>query len=416
MSESPVDPDRPSRFGLLAGLTRPFVAFAQRSWAGGAVLMACAVVAMTAANSPWAQPWADIWQTKITVGAGSHAISHSLGHWINDGLMVLFFLLVGMEIKREMVSGELSNLRRALLPIGAAVGGMAGPALIYASFNAGGTGAHGWGIPTATDIAFALGVMRLVAGRIPAPLFVFLTALAIADDLGAVLVIALFYTASLNLTALGIAACMLLGLIGLNRLRVSTTLPYAVLGLGLWAATLASGVHATVAGVALAMTIPIRPHDEAESLLHTWEHALAPWSSYLILPLFALANAGVAMTGSLGFAAATRDPVFWGIVIGLAVGKPLGITLVSWLLVRLKLAVLPPGATWAQVAGVACLAGIGFTMSLFIATLAFANDPAHVDIAKLGIITGSLIATVVGAVVCAVVSPRTPPPADAGAR
>jgi len=391
-------------YGRLAGLTRPFTAFAQHNWAGGVLLLVCAVVAITCANSPWRAGWEHFWHTDIGVTFGRATVVHSLAHWINDGLMVLFFLLVGLEIKREMVSGELSTTQKALLPIAGAVGGMVVPAAIFALFNHGSAGAHGWGIPMATDIAFALGIMRLVAGRIPAALFIFLTALAIADDLGAVLVIALFYTAQLDLGALAAAGGLVAGLFALNRLGVTAGFPYAIGGIALWLATMASGIHATVAGVLLAMAIPLRD-DPHVSTLHRWEHILHPWITFVVVPVFALANAGVDIGGNLQVA--LQAPVFWGVAAGLVVGKPLGITGLSWLVVRSGLASLPAGVTWLQIFAVACLGGIGFTMSLFINSLAF-HEAVLVDEAKLGIIAASLAATAIGAVLCRMASPRGP--------
>jgi NhaA family Na+:H+ antiporter len=397
--------DSEIRYGRLAGLTHPFLAFAHQSWAGGVLLLLCAVVAIVSANSPWKEAWGHFWHTDVGFSFGLATVSHSLAHWINDGLMVLFFLLVGLEIKREMVCGELSTTQKAMLPIAGAIGGMVVPAGLYALLNHGGGGAQGWGIPMATDIAFALGIMRLVAGRIPATLFIFLTALAIADDLGAVLVIALFYTAHLDLGALAAGAAITLGLFGLNRLGVTAGFPYAIGGIALWLATLASGVHATVAGVILALSIPLRA-DVHVSTLHRWEHALHPWITFVVVPLFALANAGVDVGGSL--AAAVQAPVFWGVTLGLVVGKPLGITGLSWLVVRCGLATLPAGVTWAQIVAVACLGGIGFTMSLFINSLAF-KDPLLIDEAKLGIIAASLLATAIGASLCRAASPEHEP-------
>ncbi len=394
-------PDLP--LGRLSGLTEPFIRFARHEWTGGVILLLCAIIAIAAANSGWAAAWQGLWHTPVALALGGWRVDFDVAHGINDGLMVLFFLLVGLEIKREVVCGELSTPRKALLPIGAAVGGMLAPALIYAALNQGTPTAHGWGIPTATDIAFALGIMRLVPGRIPAALFVFLTALAIADDLGAVLVIALFYSHGLDLGALLAVALTFLALIGLNRLGVRAGFVYAIGGFILWAATLASGIHATVAGVLLALTIPIRVGDDHGSTLHRWEHIIQPWSTFLIIPLFALANAGVAVGGAL--APALRDPLFWGVAAGLLLGKPIGITALSWLLVRLRLAALPEGVTWRQVAAVSMLGGIGFTMSLFINSLAF-SDPHHIDTAKLGIIGGSACAAILGALACALVMPR----------
>ena len=399
-----------AQLGHLDGFTRPFRAFARHSWAGGVLLAVCAVIAIALANSPFSEAWSHLWHLPLTVGFAGKVVSHGLGHWINDGLMVLFFLLVGLELKREMVSGELSSLRRALLPIAGAVGGMVAPALIYAWLNHGREGAAGWGIPMATDIAFALGVMRLVAGpRVPAALYLFLTALAIADDLGAVLAIAFFYTEAINLRALCIAGAIFLLLIGLNRLRVTAGMPYAVLGMLLWMAVLSSGVHATIAGVLLACTIPIRGSEDRDSTLHRWEHMLHPWITFLIVPMFALANAGVQVSGNL--AAALRAPVFWGVLAGLAIGKPVGITLLSFIVVRCRLASLPPGVGWGQIAAVAFLGGIGFTMSLFINELAFRGLPDDQAAllaaeAKLGIIVASVVAMVLGAVGLRVFGPR----------
>ncbi len=416
-----------------------FQDFARLESSGGVVMMACAAVALIWANSPWAETYFDLWQVKLTLGVGEWALSKPLLKWINDGLMALFFFIVGLEIKRELLAGELASPRRAALPIAAALGGMLAPALIYTAFNAGGAGAAGWGIPMATDIAFSLGVLALLGRRAPLGVKVFLTALAIVDDIGAVLVIALFYTAQVSWASLAVAALILLILLALNRLGVKGTLPYAVLGIGLWLAFLYSGVHATVAGVLLAMTIPahsaivdrqafmqaIRRALElyeqaccdgeengfatsnrqaaaqaleaasayAESPLQRLEHALHPWVTYLILPLFALANAGVNLSGEIG--PALLSPVGMGIIAGLVIGKTTGISFFSWLAVRLKLAQIPEGVHWRHLLGTAMLAGIGFTMSLFIANLAFGNSEA-LTAAKISIIAASLLAGVLG--------------------
>ncbi|CAA9555115.1 MAG: Na+/H+ antiporter NhaA type, partial [uncultured Thermomicrobiales bacterium] len=342
----------------------PLTAFMHAEAAGGIVLILCALAALVWANSPWADAYASLWATKITIGP----LSETLLHWINDGLMAVFFFVVGLEIKREVLVGELASPRQAALPIAAALGGMVAPALFYAAVNLGGAGLAGWGIPMATDIAFALGVLALLGRRAPTGLKVFLTALAIVDDLGAVLIIALFYTAAVSWAALGVAAAFLAALVGANRLHVRHPLAYATLGIGLWAAFLASGVHATIAGVLLALTIPARTrvdtgeffraahrvlHDfdrageegadlltnagqqaalaELEDLaegvqtpLQRLEHALHPWVAFVIVPLFALANAGVALGGGLG--AALREPVTLGVVAGLLFGKQLGVT------------------------------------------------------------------------------------------
>jgi NhaA family Na+:H+ antiporter len=390
---------------------------------------------MAWANSPWAPGYFDLWELKLTVGVEQFALSKSLHHWINDGLMAVFFFLVGLEIKREFLVGELASARKAALPIAGALGGMLLPAGIYLALNAGGPGVRGWGIPMATDIAFAVGIMALLGDRVPIGLKVFLTALAIVDDLGAVLVIALFYTGDISFVALGLAGVFLAGLICLNLLGARHPLPYALLGAALWAAFLKSGIHATMAGVLAAMTVPARTRldpraflDDARSLLHVFEaegeahilrsgrrqaavaaleaacehvqspmqrleHSLLPWVRVFIMPVFALANAGVALNPQ--FASAFSDRITLGIIAGLVIGKPLGIASISWLAVRLNLAELPGKVDWMQIIGAGILGGIGFTMSLFIANLAFGGS-SGLDISKAGILTGSLIAGLIG--------------------
>ena len=401
------------------------------------MLLLSTVVALAWANSPSATSYTELWHTQATVGLGAFVLSKDLLHWINDGLMVVFFFVVGLEIKRELLGGELASFRRAALPIAAALGGMIVPAAIYAAINAASAGAPGWGIPMATDIAFALGVLALLGNRIPLTLKVFLTALAIVDDIGAVLVIALFYTAELSWLALTLGAVLLGALILANRAGVRDLRVYSLLGIGLWLAFLESGVHATVAGVLLAMTIPAHSRIQAKEFLDTsrtilndfaqasasnasafvneeqqtalqsletaceqvetplqrLEHNLHPWVTFLIMPIFALANAGVSLQGDL--IAAWTNPVSVGIVAGLVIGKQIGITLSSWLAVKIGLAVLPPGISWRQIYGVSWLGGIGFTMSLFIASLAF-GESALLTSAKLGVLTASLIAGITG--------------------
>jgi Na+:H+ antiporter, NhaA family len=345
----------------------------------------------------------------------------SLEHWINDGLMAVFFLLVGLEIKRELVVGELASWRQAALPVVAALGGMIAPALIYASINWGGDAMSGWAIPMATDIAFAVGVLALVGKGLSPAIKVLLLAIAIVDDLGAVIVIALFYTAHVSMLALGVAALFLAALILLNAVRVRNLLPYLLLGVGLWAAMLASGIHATIAGVLLAFTIPVsvagrmqrtiplleaeesQAHDAAapashanESPLVRLEHALIRPVSFLILPLFALANAGVDLRGGLG--EALSDRVMWGVTLGLLLGKPIGILAASMFAVKCRIASLPTGLTPQRFLGVALLCGIGFTMSLFLTNLAFPNDEGHRAASKLAIMGASVLAGVIGAI------------------
>ena len=425
-------------------LFRSLQRFLALETAGGLLLLACAVVALVWANSPWSDAYHHFFHTYITVGFGDFQIKHSLLHWINDGLMALFFFVVGLEIKREVLVGELRSPRQAALALAGALGGMIVPALLYTAVAMGTEGAAGWGIPMATDIAFALGVLMLMGKRAPLSLKIFLTALAIADDLGAVLVIALFYTAELNLPALlgGLAVVVLL--FGIARFGIRQTWPYAVGGLAVWLLFLLSGVHATVAGVLVALTIPASRwidesdfaqrmqasldqfrkgldaeakdpdasqrdamHDmevalrAADAPLFRMEHALHGWVALFILPLFALGNAGVTFAGGLDLG----HPVTLGVLLGLIVGKPIGVLLLSWLAVKTKLAVLPGDVSWKQMAGVACLTGIGFTMSLFIATLAF-GEGALLDAAKVGILGASLVSGVLGWVLLSRAAPK----------
>jgi NhaA family Na+:H+ antiporter len=417
---------------------RPFQRFAETQSAGGIVLLVSAVVALAWANSPWGEAYFHLWEIPIGFRADGHAFELSLHHWINDGLMAVFFFVVGLEIKREMLVGELSSPRQAALPVAAALGGMLVPALIYAMLNARGEGSPGWGIPMATDIAFALGVLALLGPRVPVALKVFLTALAIADDIGAVLVIALFYTSAISWTSLSVGAFVLLVLIALNALCVRRPSIYLGLGVLLWVAFVVSGVHASVAGVALAMTIPSRTRvredeflarareaieefenacqpgetvltnraqqeaiaalehgaEAVQSPLMLLEHRLHGFVAFFIMPLFALANAGVALGADL--IASLSLPVTAGVGLGLVLGKPLGITLFAWLAVRLGLATLPAQTSWRALHGVSWLGGIGFTMSLFIAALAFPSL-ALLDSAKVGILGASVVAGAVGA-------------------
>lgn len=422
-------------------LVRPFQEFAGRETSGGILLLACTVVALIWANSPWAHLYTALWHTPFTVGLGNFTLSHELHFWVNDALMAVFFFVVGLEIKRELLAGELASPRQAALPILAALGGVVVPALLYTLLNVNGPGARGWGIPMATDIAFAIGVMALLGNRVPLGLKVFLTALAIVDDIAAVLVIAVFYTANLAWGALGVAAfCLLLALVA-NRLGVRHPLPYALMGAVLWITVLQSGVHATIAGVLLAFMIPSRtainqreflghsravldhferaaqtaPFDilsdieqqtavealedaceKVQPPLHRLEQALHPWVTFLVMPLFALANAGVSFSGDLGNI--VTQPITLGVVLGLVLGKPIGVTLASWLAVRLGLASLPENVSWKHIHGAGWLAGIGFTMSLFMTGLAFTDD-GHITAAKLGILIASLCAGIVGSVI-----------------
>ncbi|HEU4742979.1 MAG TPA: Na+/H+ antiporter NhaA, partial [Meiothermus sp.] len=401
---------------MIRTLLSPIQRFWDSEARGGLILFGFAVAAFVLANSPASGWYYDLKKTVISLGFGGWSLEKTLASWVKDFLMSFFFLLVGLEIKREIVMGELSNPRRAALTIVAAIGGMIVPALIYTSLNAGGPGQPGWGVPMATDIAFAIGVLSLMGKRVPLGLKVFLTAFAIVDDLGAVLVIAFFYTSGLNLVALlvslGFFALALLA----GRLKVTRLGIYLLIGAFMWYFMLESGVSPTVAAVLLALAVPVTRRislpdlqsqlDEAarkdpemleaemehlektlvraQSPLHRLEHALHPWSTYLIMPVFAFFNAGVTLSG-VGFGA-----VGMGAFLGLLLGKPLGIFLVSWLAVRLGLAVLPAGVNWPMILGAGFLGGIGFTMSLFVAALGFANAPALLDQAKLGVLASSV--------------------------
>jgi len=389
---------------------QPFERFAGSEAAGGIVLLACTAVALAWANSPWGGAYEAILHRSLYVGGTQLMLELSVHEWINDGLMAVFFFVVALEIKREMLVGELASIRQASLPIAGAIGGMIVPALIYAALNAGGPGARGWGIPMATDIAFALGVLALLGPRIPLALRVFLAAVAIVDDIGAVLVIALFYTASLSSIGLALAGVLLATLIALNWSGVRNPVPYILLGLVLWLAVLLSGIHASIAGVMLAMTIPARAVRPDETpLLERLERALHAPVAFLIVPLFALANAGVRLGGAS--AGSHSMAIMGGVALGLVLGKPLGITAASWLAVRFRIAALPDGVSWRLLQGVSWLGGIGFTMSLFIGALAF-TDAALLDSAKMGVLLASCAAAIMGWLVLRSTGPQgaTRPP------
>jgi NhaA family Na+:H+ antiporter len=423
-----------------AGFRGYFEWFVHSEATGSILLLACAVVALIWANSPWAGSYFDLLHTYVGLSWGDASFKLSLHHWINDGLMVIFFFVVGLEVKRELVVGELSSFRKASLPLAAAVGGMVVPALFFVVLNFGGEGARGWGIPMATDIAFALGILAVFGSRAPLGLKVFLTALAIADDLGAVAVIALFYTEKINVTALIVAGILLLILFVAIRARVNHLGILLPLIVGVWVAVFTSGLHATVAGIFVAMLIPVKPRlsvphfiANTEDFLHhirvadttddmlvadkhqlhavenvreraadilpsglVLEHIFHPIQVWFILPLFALANAGVAIGDDL--MAVLANPLSLGIIVGLVVGKPVGIGLLSWLAVKSGRGALPEGVTWAQVVGAGCLAGVGFTMSLFITDLAFDNETL-IATAKIGILAASLTSGILGYII-----------------
>lgn len=382
-------------------LPRPLLEFLQMESAGGLVLIAATLLALVVANSPAGPAYHALLARPLAVGAGAASLAKPLLLWINDGLMAVFFLLVGMELKRELLEGHLASPRQASLPGFAALGGMLVPALAYAAFNRADPAAlRGWAIPAATDIAFALGVLSLLGRRVPIALKALLLSIAIFDDLGAIVVIALFYTAKLSLPALGVAAGLVALLAALNRAGERRPLVYVLVGIPLWVAVLKSGVHATLAGVVVAMFVPMRSPARAAggapgSPLRDLEHALHPWVAFGILPLFAFANAGVPLLGLS--AADALHPVPLGIAAGLVAGKPLGVLGFAWLAIRLGAAALPAAIGWRHLAGVACLCGIGFTMSLFVASLAFGQgDPAFGGLERLGILAGSLASGVLG--------------------
>jgi Na+:H+ antiporter, NhaA family len=407
----------------------PVQEFIHTQGVSSAFLLIAAILALVWANSPWRDSYYHAWHIEVTLSG----LSLPIHAWINDAMMALFFFLMGLEIKQEIVHGELSDLRRAALPVFAGLGGMVAPALIYVAFNHGLTSAHGWGIPMATDIAFSLGVLAIIKG-VPPELKVFLLSLAIADDIGAIAVIAVFYTNSLHWKYLLIAALLLVTIAFCRKIGLGRQVLYATLGFCVWFAVLRSGVHATIAGVILGLMMPVTSrvslnafHDlgaetmaefreaqaagdtaRANRVLGAMEYLLQQtespadrvtrklhdWIAYLVLPLFALANAGISFSAGT-WTALLHSPVTWGVTIGLLLGKPLGILLACWLTVKLRITRLPGSVTWRQIAGVAVLAGIGFTVSLFISGLAF-GDPAHLDAAKAAVLLASLVAGVAG--------------------
>ncbi|MFF7395007.1 Na+/H+ antiporter NhaA [Achromobacter sp. NPDC008082] len=373
-------------------------AFLRSEALGGYVLMAAALAALIIANSPAAPLYFDVLGTKMGFKAGPVVLKETVLHWVNDGLMAVFFLLVGLEIKREVLDGQLRGAARIILPGIAAVGGMVIPALIYVLINLGSPETlRGWAIPAATDIAFALGILALLGSRVPTSLKIFLTALAILDDLGAIVIIALFYTSQLKVLALAMAGALLACLFCLNRAGVTRLTPYLLIGAVLWYFVLKSGVHATLAGVALALTIPLSPRNagkpDVHSPLHDLEHALHKPVALLIVPIFGFANAGVSFAG-MGLESLAQ-PVPMGVALGLFLGKQLGVFGFAWLAIKAGVASLPRHATFTQLYGIALLCGIGFTMSLFIGALAF-TDAASVDATKIGVLAGSLASAVIG--------------------
>ncbi|HYM14570.1 MAG TPA: Na+/H+ antiporter NhaA [Dehalococcoidia bacterium] len=389
--------------GALPRVAQPLQEFLSTEAAGGVLLLAAAAAGMLWANLP-SGSYESAWGARVGSDVIGLHLDQTLRSWVNDGLMTLFFFVAGLEIKRELLHGELAGRRRATLPVAAALGGMAAPALIFAAFNAGGAGARGWGIPMATDIAFAVGVMALLGERVPSSLKVFLLALAIVDDLGAIAVIAVFYSDGVAYGWLLAAGAMFAATVALQRAGVRSVAVYVTVGVVAWLAMHQSGVHATIAGVAMGLLTPSRSEGAAppgsaatvpaRSPLDRLEHTLHPWSSFAVVPVFALANAGIAIDGGV-LRGAAGSPITAGVVLGLVAGKPAGIMFFSWLAVRARLASLPEGVRWAQLAGVATVAGIGFTVSIFVTALAF-PEAARADEARIGVLCGSALMAVAG--------------------
>ena len=380
---------------MLNYLSSPFKWFFKLEAASGLVLLISAVIALIISNSNFSSLYFETLQSYLFIGINNIGLKMSLHHWINDALMAVFFFFVTLEIKREFIQGELSSPKQALLPIIAAIGGMLVPALIYIYINFGNADTiNGWAIPSATDIAFSLGVLSLLGSRVPISLKVFLTALAIIDDLGAIIIIAFFYTGDLSIVYLSLMLLTFIALIILNKFGVNKFLPYLILGLILWFFTYQSGVHATISGVLLATVIPHRKKNEEYSLLTKIEHNISAYVAFGIMPLFAFANAGVSLDGIN--LESLLSPVPLGIVLGLFVGKQIGVFLFSIIAIKLKIAQMPNNANWTNFYGVGILTGIGFTMSLFIGNLAFVENIEYIDGVKIGVLTGSLLSTLIG--------------------
>ena len=376
-------------------ISKPFKWFFNLEAASGLVLLFAAIIALIISNSNLSDLYFSTLNKYLFLGINNFGLKLSVIHWINDALMAIFFFFVTLEIKREFIQGELSNIKQALLPIVAAVGGMLVPALFYIFINLGDSETlNGWAIPSATDIAFSLGVLSLLGKRVPLSLKVFLTALAIIDDLGAIVIIALFYSGDLSIKYLSLMLIAFIFLLVLNKFNIKKFLPYLIIGIILWDFTHNSGIHATIAGVLLAMTIPHRKKEKDFSLLIKVEHAISPYVAFGIMPLFAFANAGVSLEG-LSFSS-LLDKVPLGIVLGLFVGKQLGVFIFSYISIKLKIAQMPNNTSWYNFYGVGVLTGIGFTMSLFVGNLAFAENIQYMDGVKIGVLTGSLLSTLFG--------------------
>ena len=380
---------------MIKTLSKPFKWFFQLEAASGLVLLIAAIIALVISNSSLSNLYFDTLNQYLFIGINDFGLKLSVHHWINDLLMAIFFFFVTLEIKREFIQGELSNLKKALLPIIGAVGGMVVPALVYVFINLGNSETlNGWAIPSATDIAFSLGILSLLGSRVPISLKVFLTALAIIDDLGAILIIAFFYSGDLSISYLSLILISYILLLTLNKFGVKKFIPYLIIGIFMWFFTYKSGIHATIAGVLLASTIPHRIKEKDFSLLIKLEHAISPYVAFMIMPIFAFANAGVSLEWlSLS---SLLEPVPLGILLGLFVGKQVGVMVVSFIAVKFGVAQMPDKSSWLSLYGVSILTGVGFTMSLFVGNLAFAENIQYIDGVKIGVLAGSLLSTVFG--------------------
>jgi len=380
---------------MIKRLSKPFKWFFQLEAASGLILLIAAIIALIVSNSNFSDLYFNTLEHYLFVGINEFGLKLSLHHWINDLLMAVFFFFVTLEIKREFIQGELSNLKKAMLPIIAAVGGMVVPALFYIAINFENSETlNGWAIPSATDIAFSLGILSLLGSRVPISLKIFLTALAIIDDLGAILIIAFFYSGDLSISYLSLILISYIFLLILNKLGVKKFLPYLLVGIFMWYFTYKSGIHATIAGVLLASTIPHKVKDKDFSLLIKIEHMISPYVAFMIMPLFAFANAGVSLEGLT--LSSLMMPVPFGIVLGLFVGKQMGVMFFSFFAVKFKIAQMPDNSNWFSLYGVSILTGIGFTMSLFVGNLAFIDNTQYIDGVKIGVLAGSLLSTVIG--------------------
>ena len=380
---------------MITTLSKPFKWFFRLEAASGLVLLIAAIIALVISNSNFSELYFDTLEQYLFIGINNFGLKLSVHHWINDLLMAIFFFFVTLEIKREFIQGELSNLKKALLPIIGAAGGMLIPALVYVAINFDNTETlNGWAIPSATDIAFSLGILSLLGSRVPISLKIFLTALAIIDDLGAILIIAFFYSGDLSISYLSLILVSYIFLLILNKFGIKRFSPYLIIGAFMWFFTYKSGIHATIAGVLLASTIPHRIKDKDFSLLIKLEHAISPYVAFMIMPIFAFANAGVSLAGLSILS--LLQPVPLGILLGLFVGKQVGVMIFSFIAVKIGAAQMPDNSSWLSLYGVSVLTGIGFTMSLFVGNLAFAENIQYIDGVKIGVLAGSLLSTLFG--------------------